>query len=91
MLRINEELIEERATRLRLEGNLVNQWNEVLESSCLMVLNRGGELQLDLSGVGFADLDGVALLRNLYSRGVQMINCPLFLREQIKETSSRFS
>jgi hypothetical protein len=88
VLRISEELRWERETRLRLEGNLVDQWIEVVQSSCLQVLERGGELQLDLAGIGFADLEGVDLLRRLDRRGVQMINCPAFLREQLRESST---
>lgn len=85
MLRIDEELIRERNTRLRIEGNLVKEWNEVLQSNCLGVLNRGGELELDLAGVCFADLDGVDLLRRLEQSGVRLINSPPFLMEQLKQ------
>ncbi len=76
MLRIEEEKTEA-ARMLRLDGQLVREWVEVLRE------HAEGAVQLDLAGVSFADAAGVELLRGLEARGVPLRGCSLFLREQI--------
>jgi hypothetical protein len=52
-----------------------------------MVFQSDGHVILDLTGVSFADQDGVQLLRKLEQRQVTIINCSPFLREQMKHTT----
>ncbi len=88
MLRIVEENTANESVTLRLDGRLVNQWIEVLRSSCQQAAQQDGRLILDLAGVNFADHEGVKLLRQLEQQQATFINCSPFLREQLKEPIS---
>jgi hypothetical protein len=57
-----------------------------LRRACEQFFGVGHRLTLDLGDVSFADRDGVAALRALISRKAEVINCPLFLREQLKSS-----
>ena len=91
MLRIVEEKMTSNSTALRLDGSIVGQWVELLRSSCEQVLQSDGHVILDLTGVSFADHDGVRLLRQLEQRQATITNCSPFLREQIKHTTKGLS
>ena len=88
MLRIVEERATDNATTLRLDGRLAGQWVELLRASCEQALQNNGRLGLDLTGVSFADHDGVELLRRLEQQQVALLNCSPFLREQMKQPAS---
>ncbi len=103
MLRIMEEKAKDGSTTLRLDGRVVSQWVEVLRQSCDQVFqneaqkdgqNNGNgngkrQLILDLTGVSFADYEGVRLLRQLEQGQVTLMNCSPFLQEQMKQTANR--
>jgi anti-anti-sigma regulatory factor len=91
MLRILEEKTTDDSTILRLDGRIVGQWVEVLRESCEQVFQSNGDVTLDLTGVSFADHDGVRLLRQLDQRQVRLINCSQFLQEQMKHTTKSLS
>ena len=91
MLRIVEEKMTNSSTALRLDGSITGQWVELLRSSCEMVFQSDGHVILDLTGVSFADQDGLRLLRKLEQRQVTIINCSPFLREQMKHTTKGLS
>jgi len=91
MLRIVEEKTTNSSTALRLDGSIVGQWVDLLRSSCEQFFQSDGHVILDLTGVSFADHDGVQLLRQLKQRQVTMINCSPFLREQMKYTTKGLS
>ncbi|MCI0392014.1 MAG: STAS domain-containing protein [Acidobacteria bacterium] len=91
MLRIVEEKTTNSSTALRLDGSIAGQWVELLRSSCEQVFQSDGHVILDLTGVSFADHDGVQLLRQLEQRQARIINCSPFLREQMKHTTKGLS
>jgi len=91
MLRIVEEKRANNSTALRLDGSIAGQWVEVLRSICEQVFQSDGHLILDLTGVSFADHDGVRLLRQIEQRQATIINCSPFLREQMKHTTKGLS
>ncbi len=91
MLRILEEKTTDDSTILRLDGRIVGQWVEVLRESCEQVFQSNGQVTLDLTGVSFADHDGVRLLRQLDQRQIRLINCSQFLQEQMKHTTKSLS
>ncbi len=91
MLRIVEENTTNCSTALRLDGSIVGQWVDLLRSSCEHFFQSNDHVILDLTGVSFADHDGVQLLRQLEQRQVTMINCSPFLREQMKHTTKGLS
>jgi ABC-type transporter Mla MlaB component len=84
MLRIVEEKTNNDSTTLRLDGRIIGQWIAVLRNSCEQVFQTDDRVILDLSGVSFADRDGVELLQQLEQRRASLVNCSPFLREQMK-------
>ena len=69
---------------LNLEGRIVGPWVDQLRRSCEEVLTTGAALTLDLAEVDFVDQEGARLLMNLAGSGVALVNCPAFVREQLK-------
>jgi len=60
--------------RLRVEGRLTQQTAEELNMECQTVMQRHGGVDLDVSGVQFADSTGIALLLRLEESGVGLCN-----------------
>jgi hypothetical protein len=58
---------------LKVEGTLVGDWVPLLEAECLCQLDARKLVELDFAGVGFIDRDGVAMVRSLVARGVQVV------------------
>ena len=73
-----------RGLHLRLEGQVRGPWVGELERVVEDAIARGLELSLDLSGVSFLDADGVALLRSLQTRRVDLEKCSPFTAEQLR-------
>lgn len=69
---------------LRLDGRVAGQWVGLLRESAESALGEGPNLTIDLKNISFIDCEGIALLKNLISRGVEPVNAPLFVIEQIK-------
>jgi anti-anti-sigma regulatory factor len=69
---------------LRLEGDVVGPWVEILRRCADDALTAGAALVLDLSRVAFVDRDGLDLLRGLADRGVTLVNASRFVSEQLK-------
>jgi ABC-type transporter Mla MlaB component len=57
---------------LKVEGALVGDWVPLLEAECLRHLDARTLVELDFAGVSFVDRDGVAMVRSLITRGVQV-------------------
>ena len=85
MLRISIAKSSSQAFTLRVEGEVKGCWVEELRRSCEQALVGGSRLRLDLADVSFADTCGIALLKNLSSRKVALVNLSLFIGEQLKE------
>ena len=84
MLRIHHDRVTSREVSLVVEGDLLGPWVEELRKTCDPFLRNGRKLSLDLSGVLFADREGVALLRYLGGRQAQL-NCSAFLAELMRD------
>jgi anti-anti-sigma regulatory factor len=84
MLKISRVGTTNHAVILRLEGRVVGRWVAQLQKSSEEVLAEGRPLKLQLADVEFMDTQGVALLLNLRSRGVALLECPPFAAEQLK-------
>jgi hypothetical protein len=84
MLKISPLKAASNTVTLRLEGRVVGPWVAELRNSCEQVLSEGRSLKLHLGGVEYLDGQGVALLSGLRSRGVSLLDCPLFAAEQLK-------
>jgi anti-anti-sigma factor len=75
---------------LRLEGQVRGQWIDELRHLSSEILQKPAtRLVLDLAQVSFVDADGLELLRELSSRHVGLINCSLFVAQQLKALEER--
>ena len=64
----------------RLTGEKMDQLNGVLESATLYE----GQVLVDLAGVSFADMHGVAELRRAEKRGAELVKASPFLTEMMR-------
>jgi hypothetical protein len=89
MLKITH--VDEKPQTLRLEGDVSGPWVAELRRVCFDTLGhapeRGSHLVLDLGGVSFLDVDGIALFRDLARQQVLFTNRSLFIAEQLKGVS----
>ncbi|HEX4948883.1 MAG TPA: STAS domain-containing protein [Blastocatellia bacterium] len=88
MLRISENNASLEQVILLLEGQVSNHSVELAREVCAQALGQGRQLILDMTGVTFADRAGVALLREMQQRRVELINCSPFLKEQLKDAAT---
>lgn len=91
MLRIVEEQTTNNSITLRLDGRIAGQWVEILRASCEQIFQNDGRVILDLTGVTFADHDGVQLLRQLSRLQAALVSCSPFLQEQMKHSTNSLS
>jgi ABC-type transporter Mla MlaB component len=84
MLRISANEAAGEPLTLRLDGQINGQWVKLLQRTCEAQLKKGAQVALDLKNVSFADRDGIALLRSLKDRRVEILNALPFIAEQIK-------
>ena len=85
MLKITRVVLSTQETTLRLDGRVAGQWVGLLSDSADSALIEGLKLTIDLKNISFIDCEGIALLKSLMCRGVDPINAPLFVVEQIKK------
>jgi hypothetical protein len=83
MLRIATASESGNSATLTLEGRVIGPWVDELRRACQRVVVAGA----DLHDVAFVDRDGLELLKGLVDRGVTVVNCPAFVREQLKALS----
>jgi anti-anti-sigma regulatory factor len=69
---------------LRLEGRLAGPWVSELSEVCEEALGNGNSLVLSLAEVSFLDTAGVDLLTKLQTSGVEVVDCSMFVKEQLK-------
>lgn len=85
MLKITRAVLSKQEIRLQLDGRVTGQWVELLRESAESVLDEGLKLTVDLKNIYFIDCDGIALLKSLIDRGVEPLNAPLFVVEQLRK------
>jgi hypothetical protein len=91
MLRVTVVESSKIAVTLRVEGRLTGAWVEELRTACEVHSSPDHvQLFLELADISFADVKGIALLRELRSRGVSLIRTAPLLAEQLKNGSSYF-
>ena len=89
MLRITVVESSKIAVTLRVEGRITGPWVEELRTACNMhTFPDEVQLSLELADISFADAEGIALLRELRNRGVDLIHTTPFLAEQLKDWTS---
>jgi len=84
VLRISRAAESPSLATLRVEGRVVAEWVLVLERECRLALQENGHVRLDLSAVTFVDGRGVAALRRLCAKDLEIINCPEFIGELLR-------
>jgi hypothetical protein len=74
------------SARLRVEGRLTGPWVAELQQSCdVNALSDGVQLDLDIGDVSFVDGAGLALLKSLRGRGVNLMRVPPLVAGQLRE------
>jgi RNA polymerase sigma-70 factor (ECF subfamily) len=89
MIRITVVPHPQSKTRVIVEGRITKGSSVELAGACLDHLAAGAQLALDLSGVTFADSDGVALVRDLVKRGCVLEQCSELVRTLVADHSSQ--
>lgn len=85
MLKITSVVSSEHETTLQLDGSVAGEWTELLRTLAESELAKGVHLTLDLKNISFIDCVGIALLKSLIRLGVNTVNPPLFVVEQIRK------
>ena len=94
MLRIAVIDLSDSVVVLRVEGRITGCWVEELRRTCAAhafaahTFADEVQLSLELSKVSFADAAGIALLKELRSRGADLIRPTPFVAEQLKDWPS---
>ena len=79
MLRITSSTENNRPTTLKLEGRIAGDWVGELTRAVSITVGTRFDIVLDLAGVTFVDHTGVAVLRDLQGRGIELVNCSDFV------------
>jgi ABC-type transporter Mla MlaB component len=85
MLKITES-VQGPTTTLRIEGRLRLSGVPELVSACRRFLDRPWGLVLDVRAVQFIDESGIAALRELMRRGVEVRGCSPLVASLLDET-----
>jgi hypothetical protein len=88
MLRITCESTGEGELRVLLEGRLAGPWVDELRRISALASEHGARLKLDLSSLGFADADGLALLRELLGAAAELERASAFVSALLAEARS---
>jgi hypothetical protein len=94
MLRITVVDLSDSVVVLRVEGRITGCWVEELRRTCAAhafaahTFADEVQLSLELSKVSFADAAGTVLLKELRSRGADLIRPTPFVAEQLKDWPS---
>lgn len=88
MLRITRVEDDGGALCLRLEGRIVGDWVEVLESEIAQVEPDEHGLVLDLTRVDFATHPAVVVLRDAMGRGARVLGCSPLIASLLGSTPS---
>jgi anti-anti-sigma regulatory factor len=81
-----QQTTEGHCTILRLSGELVSSQREALLEE---IEGNNNTIALDLEEVTLVDLDIVQLLARCEAKGIELLNCPSYIREWISRESSR--
>jgi ABC-type transporter Mla MlaB component len=88
MLKISQTGKANHSVTLRLEGRIVGPWVNAARETCEKFLGEGRTVKLDLAEVSFVDQDGMKCLANLISKGVALVDCSLFVEEQLRSVAN---
>ncbi|MDR4495864.1 MAG: STAS domain-containing protein [Nitrospirales bacterium] len=64
---------------MAIEGRIVSEWIDVVETECQALLLTKQNVLLDFSDVNFVEGEGVRMIRRLLHKGCRVVNCPPFI------------
>jgi len=85
MLKITRVVQSNQKITLQLDGSVAGPWIELLHASAEPGLAEGLQPTIDLANICFIDCEGLALIKSLLGQGVQQVNAPLFVAEQLRK------
>ena len=88
MLRITRFVGDQSGDVLKLEGTLNGPWVSEAQKAHALAAAQTARIRLDLSGLTFANEDGVALLRELSRCGTEIVGCSSFIAELLHLSSA---
>ena len=88
MLKISRTGKANHSVTLTLEGSVVGAWVNEARETCEKFLGEGRTVRLNLAEVSFVDQDGMKCLANLISKGVALVDCSLFVEEQLRSAAN---
>lgn len=81
MVRLTLKATHPSTTTVEIEGRIVSDWIEVVETECQRLLAQGNNVVLDFSAVNFVGEDGVRMIRQLMTKGCRVVKCPPFIQQ----------
>jgi anti-anti-sigma regulatory factor len=72
---------------LKVEGRLIGEWVELLESELAEASRLTAMLSLDLAAVDFASAQATEVLRGATARGVRIVGCSPFLSKLLLKSA----
>ena len=91
MLRVTRVDSKEGEVLLKLEGQIVGEWVDLVAKECAASRRSRERVVLDLAGVSYADPSGLSMLRSLDPRSVRLVRLTPVLREQLDDHGDRAS
>ena len=88
MLRISSEDETGLVVRLKAEGTIRGDWVPLLEVECLCHLDSGRMVELDVTGIGFVDREGAAMVRSLVEKGVRLVGTRALVEALLRRTAT---
>lgn len=70
---------------LILQGRIVAEWADLLESECLELSRSGLRVWLDLAGVTFIGRPGVDVLGRLVRSGIEIVGCSALIADMLEQ------
>jgi len=88
VLRISSEDEMGLVVRLKAEGTIKGDWVPLLEAECLCHLGSGRMVELDVTGIGFVDREGAAMVRSLVDKGVRLVGASALVEAILGRTAT---
>jgi len=88
VLRISSEDETGLVVRLKAEGTIKGDWVPLLEAECLCHLGSGRMVELDVTGIGFVDREGAAMVRSLVDKGVRLVGASALVEAILRRTAT---
>jgi hypothetical protein len=88
VLRISSEDETGLVVRLKAEGTIRSDWVPLLEAECRCHLDSGRMVELDVTGIGFVDREGAAMVRSLVEKGVRLVGTRALVEALLRRTAT---